>query len=78
MSLDFSFDIQRTEFDLNNMQAWLNPALYKWFRLLLVVSKYGGYFLGKLSAPWYKLSILNTTAYLSIIADHIYLLMTTV
>lgn len=41
MSLNFSGNIEMagSEFGVNNMKAWIRPALYQWFRLLLVVVK---------------------------------------
>lgn len=39
MRLDFCCDIWMVglEFDVNNMKAWIHPALYQRLRLLLVV-----------------------------------------
>ncbi|KAG8550500.1 hypothetical protein GDO81_024898 [Engystomops pustulosus] len=62
MSLDFCCDIRMvgSEFGVNNMKAWIHPALYQRFRLVVVVSWCGEYFLGTLWAPWYQLSIVAT------------------
>ncbi len=39
MSLNFCCDIQMvgTEIGVNNMKIWIHPALYQWFRLVVVV-----------------------------------------
>lgn len=38
MSLDFCYNIWMVdlEFDINKMTAWIHPALYQWFHLLVV------------------------------------------
>lgn len=53
MSLNFSSNIEMagSEFGVNNMKAWIHAALYQWFRLVVVVVKREGYFLGALWAP---------------------------
>ncbi|KAG8554186.1 hypothetical protein GDO81_003707 [Engystomops pustulosus] len=53
MSLDFCCDIRMvgSEFGVNNMKVWIHPALYQRFRLVVVVSWCGEYFLGTLWAP---------------------------
>lgn len=40
MSLHFCCQIRMvgSEFAINNMKAWIHPALYQWFRLVAVVS----------------------------------------
>lgn len=40
-----------SEFGMNSMKAWFQSDLYHQFRLVLVVSQCGGYFLGILWAP---------------------------
>lgn len=39
MSLDFCCDIQMlgSEFCINNVKACIHPALFQWFRLVVVV-----------------------------------------
>ncbi len=39
MSLDFCCNIQRvgSDFRVKNMKAWIHPALFQWFRLVVVV-----------------------------------------
>ncbi len=79
MSLDFCCDIQMvgSEFDVKNMKAWIHPALCKCFRLVVLVV--GGGFSWHTLGPLVPIDhCLNTTAYRSIVADHVYPFMTTV
>ena len=47
MSLDFCSDIRTggSELGVNNMKAWIHPALYQQFRLEVVVKGVGDMFL---------------------------------
>lgn len=47
MSLYFGGDVQTVESEvgINNMQAWIHPALYQQFRLEVVVKGVGDMFL---------------------------------
>ncbi len=65
------------EFGVKNMKAWIHPALPQWFGLV-VVAVWGIF-------SWHTLDPLvpiehrlNTTAYRSIVADHVHPFMTTV
>ncbi len=66
MDLDFCCNIWivGSEFDVNNMKAWIHPAWYQWFRLVLV-----GYF-----SSWHTLAplvlvkgCLNSTAWVMLL-----------
>ncbi len=78
MNLDFCCNIQMvgSEFDVKNMKAWIHPALSQRFRLVVLV---WGIFLWHTLGPLVPIEHrLNTTAYLSIVADHVHPFMTTV
>ena len=76
MSLNFSCDIQmvRSEFGINNLKAWIHPALYQQFRQS-VWGIFSWHTLGPLVPIDHHL---NPTAYLSIVGDHVLPFMTTV
>ncbi len=85
MSLDLCWDIQivGSEFGVKKRKAWIHPALSQRFRLLMVVSWCGGYFLGTLCGTLVHTLVpiehrLNPTADLNSVADHVHLFMTTV
>ncbi len=76
----FCCDIQmvRSEFGIKNMKAWIRPALSQWFSCWWWCNGVGIF-------SWHTLGPLvpiehhlNTTVYLSIVADHVHLFMTTV
>ncbi len=78
MSLDLCCNVQMVgwEFGVKNMKAWIHPVLSQWFRLVVVV---WGIFSWHTLGPFVPIEhCLNTTAYLSIVADHVHPFMTTV
>ncbi len=80
MNLDFCCNIQivGSEFSVKNMKAWIHPALSQRFRWCNGV---GIIFLAHFVPRMYIVPIeynLNTTAYLSVVADHVHPFMTTV
>ncbi len=82
MSLDFCCDIQMvgSEFGIKNMRVWIHPAMSQQFRLVVVVccNGVGDIFLAHFGPLVPIEHHLNTTAYLSIVADHVHPFITTV
>ncbi len=81
MSLDFCCNIQMvgSGFGVKIMKAWIHPALSQQFRLVVVVLIVWGIFSWRTLGPWVPIEHRwNTTAYLSIVTDHVHPFMTTV
>ncbi len=66
-----------SEFGVKNMKAWIHPALSQRFRVVVVVMVWGIFYWHTLG-PLVIEHCVNTTAYLSIVADHVHPFMTTV
>ncbi len=80
MSLDFCCDIQMvgSEFGVKNMKAWIHPALSQQVQAAGGVMVWGIFYWHTLGPLLPFKHCLNTTIYLSIVADHVHPFMTTV